>query len=270
MTPNRFDSDTSLTRTNDGTFEGTIHKRWWVDRGPHGGFLAALLMRALVDTVGDDDRAPRSLTVHFLAPPAEGGVTISTVVERVGRSRSSLSARMVQDGRAVALALAAFSRSWEAPEYSELSMPEVPPPESVERLRNDQVPAPEFFSNFDARWVLGSAPFSGADEALSGGWIGLAESRPLDAVAMTAVSDAWAPSIFPRMTQAAAVPTVDLSVHFRTRLPLPDGDEMCLALFRSQSAAQGFFVEDGQMWSRTGELIAQSRQLAVIMGGSGR
>lgn len=266
MTLNPFDSDTALKRVDDCLYEGTIHRRWWVERGPHGGYLAALLMRALVETVGDNERAPRSLTVHFLAPPSEGSVTIKTAIERVGKSRSSMSARMEQDGRTVALALAAFSRSWEAVEYSEISMPEVAPPESIEPIREGSSLPPRFFGNFETRWALGSLPFSGATEALSGGWIGLAESRVLDAVAMTAISDAWVPSIFARMTEFAVVPTVDLSVHFRTRLPLPDADQICLALFRSQTAAQGFFVEDGEMWSRTGVLIAQSRQLAVVMG----
>jgi len=62
------------------------------------------------------------------------------------------------------------------------------------------------------------------------------------------------------------VPTVDLTIHFRTELPLAHArpDDWCLAVFRSRLAAGGFVEEDGEVWSHDGVLLAQSRQLAVI------
>ena len=65
---------------------------------------------------------------------------------------------------------------------------------------------------------------------------------------------------------AGGVPTVDLTVHFRAPLPLPDSppDAWVLAVFRSRLARDGFVEEDGEIWSRDGTLIAQSRQLALL------
>ena len=60
-------------------------------------------------------------------------MSINTVVERAGRSLSTLSARMEQDGSLVALALAAFSIPWTAPEITELPMPEIAPPDHAAR-----------------------------------------------------------------------------------------------------------------------------------------
>jgi acyl-CoA thioesterase len=37
-------------------------------------------------------------------------------------------------------------------------------------------------------------------------------------------------------------------------------------VFRSENAADGFFVEDGEIWSPNGTLIAEARQLGVLMG----
>ena len=64
-------------------------------------------------------------------------------------------------------------------------------------------------------------------------------------------------------------PTVDLNIHFHTALPRPDAtpDEFSFGVFRTQIGHQGFVAEDGEIWSRDGSLLAQSRQLAVVMPG---
>jgi acyl-CoA thioesterase len=58
------------------------------------------------------------------------------------------------------------------------------------------------------------------------------------------------------------VPTVDLTIHFRDE-PAPVHD-WCLARFVSRHASHGFVEEDGEIWSRDGRLLAQSRQLALM------
>ncbi len=65
---------------------------------------------------------------------------IETTIERGGRSLSSLSARMTQEGATMALALSAFSVPWKGPEMNELAMPEVAPP-GPERRPGDADPA---------------------------------------------------------------------------------------------------------------------------------
>jgi acyl-CoA thioesterase len=80
------------------------------------------------------------------------------------------------------------------------------------------------------------------------------------------LSDAWWPSPLPRLTRPAALPTIDLTVHFRSP---PVGDGHVLAVFRSSTSAGGFFEEDGELWSRDGVLLAQSRQLALLVEGGG-
>src|SRR5207245_5351791 len=97
-------------------FSATLSPQWQAMRGPHGGYLAAILLRALIATAAEDTRAPRSLTVHYARAAGPGAVLIRTALERRGRSLSTLSARMEQDGATIALALAAFSVPWSGPE----------------------------------------------------------------------------------------------------------------------------------------------------------
>ena len=262
----RFSSDTAVTPAGPGAFVAEIHERWWVGRGPNGGYLAAIILRALEAFVGDPERAPRSLTVHFLAVPAAGPVRIECSVERAGRALSTLSARMVQGGTVTALALAAFSAPWPGIAYANAAMPEVEPAEALDRLRAGG-DVPPFAQNFDMRWAIGPAPFGAADRALAGGWLRFAEPAVLDAVAAAAFMDAWIPSVFARTDGPVGAPTIDYTVHFRAALPRAGTgpNAFHLVRFSSTTAAEGFWEEDGLMWGPDGTLLAQSRQLALVL-----
>jgi acyl-CoA thioesterase len=261
----RFDADTAVRKSGDGLFEARIDPGWWVVRGPNGGYVAAVVLRALAGAVDDPSRAPRSLTLHYTAPPVEGPARVETRIERAGRSLTTVSGRLVQDGRLRTLALAAFSRPREALVFAQTAMPEVRPPEQCPPLER-VIP---IHDRYEHRWAVGSPPFAGGDQALCGGWIRLAEPRVNDAFSVAALADAFPPALFSLVegkALAGGVPTVDLTGHFRAALPLPRAapDDWLLAVFRSQVARDGFIEESGEIWSRDGVLVAQSRQLALI------
>ena len=251
-------------------FAAEISPDWLAGRGPHGGYLAAMLLRSLAETVADAARPPRSLTVHFASAPEPGPVSIHTRLERAGRSLSTLSARMERDGSLVALALAAFSVPWSAPEIAQLEMPEVASPDRERVAGAPFVGAPAFTSQLVIQRRIGSLPFAGAEDAMeTGAWLGLAEPRPIDALSLAFFSDALFPTPYVRLDGPAAAPTIDLTVHFRTPMPRvadPDPDELCFARFRSGVVHEGFFEEDGVIWATDGTVLAQSRQLGIVMG----
>lgn len=262
----RFDDDTSFKRLDGNIFERDIDRTWWGDRGPHGGYLGALIQRALRETVDDAARSARSLTLHFLAPPTEGTIRVTTQVERTGRSMTAVSARLEQDGDTKITAFATFSVARESDDFSELRMPEAPPPASLPRM-SAVPPVPGFVNLFDYRFALGPMPFSGATAALAGAWMRSAEPRPLDDVFATFLVDACVPPVFARMDGPIAVPTIDLAIHFAQALPRPHGrpDDFVLGVFRSEAAHDGFMLEDGELWSEDGELLVRSRQLALFL-----
>ena len=260
-----FENDTAVQRVDNGRYGATIDPKWWVLRGPNGGYVAAILQRAMTEAVGDPRRSARSLTVHFLAPPAAGPVEIHTRIDREGRSLTSTSARLVQDGQLIATAVGAFSAGRRAIEYSELAMPDVPGP--------DQVPinlaegAPSHAQMFDWRPAIGQVPFAMGDTAITGGWFRLKEPQLADPVVVASYADGWFPALFFRTREPVGVPTIDLTIHFRSGLPLPDArpEDHYLVVFRAPLSHDGFVVEDGEIWSQDGRLVAQSRQLAVVL-----
>jgi acyl-CoA thioesterase len=117
------------------------------------------------------------------------------------------------------------------------------------------------------RYALGRRPFSGSDgSTLTGGWIKPLDPHAIDAALIAQIADAWLPAVFLRLIEPNAVPTIDLTIHFRADLPLPA--DYVLATFESRVSEGGFVEEDGWIWSRDGHLIAHSRQLALLQGPS--
>jgi hypothetical protein len=113
-------------------------------------------------------------------------------------------------------------------------------------------------------------PFSGAAlepgvAPTTGGWIELAEPRGIDAAFVALCTDVWWPPSLEPLTEPAAAPTIDLTIHFRAELPaegLPD--QPVLGRYRSAAAGGGFVEEDGMVFAAYGTLLAQSRQLALF------
>lgn len=259
----RFAADTAVTPLGDGRYTARIDRGWWIQRGPNGGYLAAILQRALRAEVAEDHRATRSLTVHYLRPPAEGPADIDVVVERAGRTLSTVSARLTQGGRTMALAVAALAADRDdAVDFDDTTMPEVAPPD-----RCPPMPEPSaglsipMRDRYESRLAVGGALFVEGPRALTGGWIRLADGEPADEVVLTALTDAWPPAVFTRSARPLAVPTVDLTVHLRNAVVDPTG--WFLVVFRTQLSSGGYLEEDGEIWSEDGTLLAQSRQLAV-------
>ncbi len=259
-----FLRDTAVEALGDGRYRGHVSAAWFTPRGANGGFLAAVVLRAIIASEPDAQRAPRSLTLHYLRPPGEGEVSISVTEERRGGSVTTYSARMEQDGRLCVLALAALSHDFASSLNYGPSMPDVAPPNGL-AVRDDPT-LPPIAHRFATQGAVGYAPFSGGPEALSGGWIAFAgdEPSPLDAPALALLSDAWLPSMFVLVQDFIGVPTIDLTIHFRARTEGRTGP--ALAIFRSRTSAEGFFEEDGELWSEDGMLLAQSRQLGPVLG----
>ncbi len=269
----KFDRDTAVRRDggegNEAVFAAEVSPDWRAGRGPHGGYLAAMILRAMVETVAEPQRSPRSLTIHYTRAPEPGPVGIRAVVERKGRSLTSLSGRMEQDGSLIALVLAAFSVPWSGPEIVAAPAPQVEAPrEPVWPAREPPAWAPPISARSIFLRRFGGKPFAGEEQPMEiGGWLGHSERRPIDALSLAFFSDALLPAPFMRFAGPDPVPTVDLNVHFRAALPTGEQPDLCLIRIRTRVMHEGFFEEDGLMWAPDGTLLAQSRQLALVLQG---
>jgi acyl-CoA thioesterase len=277
-------TDTAVRSLGDGRYDATIDPSWWIIAGPNGGYVAAIVLRAVVAEVADPARRPRSATFHYLRSPAAGPVQVEVTVERSGRTITAVSARLTQDGRTLVTALVALGVDRDAPVSfdEDPGLPVgadgsvVPPPEQVPLEAVDPERHVPMRDHYDLRWVLGAPPFTSGDagpagprsSARCGGWMRLREDDPVAEVVLVAMADAWLPPVFSRIDLPLAVPTVDLTVHFRGR-PGPDpsggGDGWVFGEFASPVGRDGYLVETGRLLDRTGRMLAEVRQTALVL-----
>ncbi len=261
-----FDADTAIEPLEPGRYAAAMSERWWVGKGPNGGYVAAVILRAIQATAAGT-RAPRSLTVHFLKAPQAGPVEVTVEVEREGGRATFLSARMTQAGETRATALAVLSENWTEGGFEAIEMPDAGAPGELHTIEpSDRPGAPNMLQNYRVRPALGKPAFSGGAPR-NGAWIRTREPHLLDAPLAAALLDTWFPAPFVTLDGPRPAPTIDYTVHFRSPLP-PAGatpEDAYLLAFGSSVARHGFFEEDGQLWSADGTLLAQSRQLALLL-----
>jgi acyl-CoA thioesterase len=230
-----------------------------VEDGTHGGFIAALGVRAMSAVVADPHRLPRTLTLELMASVEPGIVTLHPQLVRAGAAVSSTSLLVEREGVVVATGLGTFGRGEShGPRHDGPAMPSAPAPEDCGEL-----PAGTRSSSDPSLIELRAVePFSPCAELLL--WMRLREPRPLDAVSACVLADAAPPSLLAARGEFVPVPTIDYTVHF-AEVEAAQSHHWALGVFRTGRAADGFLVEDGELWTPDGHLILQTRQLRHIV-----
>lgn len=268
-----FDDDTRLTplgRLPDGAdhtaaFAGQVHPAWNIGTNPNGGYLLALAAQALRQcTPAQPD--PLSITVHYLRPGLAGQpCRVDTRLLRSGRTLSTVRATLVQGGSARLEVLAAMgdlgAADTAAPPLLALTRPDIPPPQHCPgRSAPAQGVDLAILDRLDIRLHPDQAVPGAAGQARVSGWIRFADGRAPDALACLLMADAFPPAVFGLLGAVGWVPTIELTVHLRRR-PAPG---WLLGQFWSNDLSDGRVVEDGALWDSSGQLVAQSRQLALV------
>jgi acyl-CoA thioesterase len=258
-----FDLDSSVEPVGDHSFRATITDRWNTFAGPNGGYVLAILTRALLTEVPFPD--PLSVSAHFLRPPHAGPAEVRTELIRSGRRHASAQGSMIQDGKEIARVIATFTDLEHAAgrTLSLGSAPELPPlDDCVDPLgiTVDGLPRPSLIDRLEFRapalpgWLRGEPSGDPSAEF----WIRFRDGGMADTVALAFLVDAGAPTVLELGEFITS--TVELTVHLRGR---PATDWLA---FRQSTRylTSGYHDEDVEIWDANGTLVAQARQLAIL------
>lgn len=268
-----FDDDTRVTPLGPvpqdagsaAAFNGQVQAAWNIGANPNGGYLLALAAQAMRQrTPAHPD--PLSISVHYLRPGLSGApCRIDTRLLRSGRTLGTVQATLVQDGSARLELLAAMGDLGEpdaaAPPLLTMPRPDIPPPQAcLTRSAPAQGVGLPILQRLDVRLHPEDAVPGAAGRARLRGWIRFIDGREPDALACLLMADAFPPAVFSLLGMVGWVPTLELTVHLRRR-PSPG---WMLGQFWSHDLSDGRVIEDGALWDADGNLVVQSRQLALV------
>jgi acyl-CoA thioesterase len=260
----QFDRAVAVERLRAGRYAAAVEPAWSGPVAPNGGILAATMLRAAEAELGPGTPPARTVAAHYLEAPSPGAVEITVEVLRRGKRVSAADVRMHQSARLVCQTTIVFSAPRPQDAWLAAAPPAVSGPDDVAILEADELTlAPPVFRQLEMRPVYGSWPFGIGEEALAGGWVALrSDDAPLDPARLCALCDLWWPAVFSVLSRPAAVPTIQLTVHLRA-VAEPVAAPV-LARFETLTVGEGHLEERGELWSREGVLLAESRQLALV------
>lgn len=260
-------SDALAVRAGRARLDAT----WSSWAGPHGGLVAALALRQAQVVVGD--RLPRSLHAHFLSPAPLGEVRLAARLLREGGASAVAEVGVSAadgDGPSVFATVVAGRARGPAPAVEAVPAPVVPGPRDCAPLVLPAELVP-FSQHFAFRPATDAVPGGGGALAELVAWVRPLADTPLDApfdaaldaAALTVLLDVMPPALYAVGSVPVPVPTVEMSASFTGVVAAPG---WVLCRIATRQAADGWCVDDSEVWAADGRLLAQARQTRRVLG----
>jgi acyl-CoA thioesterase len=260
----QYDDETAVERVDEQRYRGRVSSAWNIGGNPNGGYLVSLITQALSQAVEHPD--PLSVTTHYLRPGvADAPCDIEVELIRAGRTLSTVRATLSQEGKARLSVLAAYADLGSPAGIDSditLPAPRLPSPDDcVQRSAASQGVDLPILDRLDTRLDPACATPGASSEALLRGMIRFIDGRAPDTRSLLLFTDSFPPSPLAKLGSIGWVPTLELTVHVRRR-PAPG---WIIAELRTDDLNEGRMVETGALWDSDGKLVAQSRQIGLVM-----
>lgn len=266
----QFENSIIIDKSDENIFSMTPSKDYFVGNTPHGGYLTAVMQKALSLSMPH----PHVINSNTLYLDRTEPKEISIHVDKVRESRGSSVGRvsLIQDEKLRCMMTGICSDFNYMNGVNDL---ETPPPNIFNEKRD------LFISlNFDNKqegftpsfikqtkcdiakkhaWWLKNENELG-DEARCTGFISMGEEIP-DQFVLSFYSDFFPPVVMNKYGPLGWVPTLSLTTNIRQ---LPTTSELFMDVI-AKDLNKGFFEQDCQIWDLNKNLVATSRQLTRIL-----
>lgn len=259
-----FDEDTRMVSLGNGRYQGEVGSGWNISGNPNGGYLLSLVSAAIAQEVEHPD--PLSFTAHYLRPgTSDEACDVSLDVVRQGRTLTNVRASLVQQGKVRLEVMAAYgdlSKVVGVDSDISLAPPQLPPQDQcIARTGDLQGIDIPMTRRLDVLLDPSQASPGQAGKAEISGWIRFADGRDIDTRGLLLFCDTFPPSPFGLLGVVGWVPTIELTVHIRRR-PQPG---WIVGRFQTDDLKDGRMIETGALWDSAGHLVAQCRQIGLVM-----
>ena len=266
----QFENSIIIDKSDENIFSMTPSKDYFVGNTPHGGYLTAVMQKALSLTMPH----PHVINSNTLYLDRTEPKEISIHVDKIRESRGSSVGRvsLIQDEKLRCMMTGICSDFNYMNGVNDL---ETLPPNIFNEKR-------DFFIslNFDNKqegftpsfikqtkcdiakqhaWWLKNENDLG-DEARCAGFISMGEEIP-DQFVLSFYSDFFPPVVMNKYGPLGWVPTLSLTTNIRQ---LPTTSELFMDVI-AKDLNKGFFEQDCQIWDLNKNLVATSRQLTRIL-----
>ena len=266
----QFENSIIIDKSDENIFSMTPSKDYFVGNTPHGGYLTAVMQKALSLSMPH----PHVINSNTLYLDRTEPKEISIHVDKIRESRGSSVGRvsLIQDEKLRCMMTGICSDFNYMNGVNDL---ETLPPKSFNEKRD------LFISlNFDNKqegftpsfikqtkcdiakqhaWWLKNENDLG-DEARCTGFISMGEEIP-DQFVLSFYSDFFPPVVMNKYGPLGWVPTLSLTTNIRQ---LPTTSELFMDVI-AKDLNKGFFEQDCQIWDLNKNLVATSRQLTRIL-----
>ena len=258
-----FDQALALTQVKTidhrAAYEAQVHPAFKNINDPYGGWSAAILARAILDTC-DSELELVSLTTDYLSVPSGGRLQIDVDCDRSGRRtefwRAALTGRA--DTSPANRAIAILARRRDTLEWTEGSSPDVPPPEDCHTID-----LPMAWNRVIEIKPTMDFPMSMDVDTHFSSWVRFTPGRALDSVALVALADTPMPRLFQVIGRQESVATVSMTVYLHATSAdyAAVGDDYLLVDTRGARGGRGFYDQHATIWSRDGRLLVTTQQI---------
>lgn len=252
-----FDRSTASTPLGGrpGKFLVDLDDDWSALVGKHGGYLCAIVVRAIESTV--PGRLVRTMTTSFLRTGRVGPAWVSVRLVRRGRSVATVVADLVQDGELVLTSRCTLLESSPGVDWDARHPVDLPPPGACAPFVPDG--PVKHFARVESRFDPQQMPFTGDRPRISG-YLRPLEPRPLDPAWLVMASDWFPPPAFTVAEPPTGGVSIDLTTHVHRPGEMLGPHDWLVGSFEIDTSAGGIGVEHGRLTMQDGTLVAESFQ----------
>lgn len=238
---------------------------WCQGRTAFGGLSAALLYQAIRTHVPCERRL-LSLSTNFVGPLlADTPFSLSVEILRQGKSSTQVMAKAIQNEQVCVIVQGCFASPRQS--SANVSVSKVlglHPVDERHKLPFIKDQMPDFFQHIDLCPQQGAMPFSGADTSHIGGWMRLSQTpQHFNEAHVIALTDSWPPTLLQMFKHPAPASSMSWYLEFVQEPNLTPGEWLGFEAITHHSK-DGYALEDGCIWSQSGELIALTRQTVAL------